>query len=121
MSDLVFGAGTDYALLLVARYREELHRFADPHDGVRRVIRGCVGFLSPATTTPTSSAGALPVGIHVPTDVCRFVFLRLLSLGGRGILAAGASTSAASAAATATTALARLALGRSFLGPGLLD
>jgi RND superfamily putative drug exporter len=28
---LVFGAGTDYALLLVARYREELRRHADRH------------------------------------------------------------------------------------------
>jgi putative drug exporter of the RND superfamily len=28
---LVFGAGTDYALLLVARYREELHRHEDRH------------------------------------------------------------------------------------------
>ncbi|NLT07183.1 MAG: MMPL family transporter [Solirubrobacterales bacterium] len=31
MSVLVLGAGTDYALLLVARYREELHRHPDKH------------------------------------------------------------------------------------------
>ncbi|BCY07743.1 putative membrane protein ActII-3 [Actinoplanes sp. L3-i22] len=31
---LVFGAGTDYALLLVARYREELRRHADRHDAM---------------------------------------------------------------------------------------
>jgi putative drug exporter of the RND superfamily len=31
---LVFGAGTDYALLLVARYREELRRRADRHEAM---------------------------------------------------------------------------------------
>jgi RND superfamily putative drug exporter len=31
---LVFGAGTDYALLLVARYREELRRHADRHQAM---------------------------------------------------------------------------------------
>ena len=36
MSVLVLGAGTDYALLLVARYREELHRRPT---GTRRCAR----------------------------------------------------------------------------------
>ncbi len=36
---LVFGAGTDYALLLIARYREELTRHADPHAAMRVAIR----------------------------------------------------------------------------------
>src|SRR5215204_6020176 len=31
---LVFGAGTDYALLLTARYREELRRHADRHEAM---------------------------------------------------------------------------------------
>jgi RND superfamily putative drug exporter len=31
---LVFGAGTDYALLLVARYREELRRHVDKHEAM---------------------------------------------------------------------------------------
>jgi RND superfamily putative drug exporter len=35
---LVFGAGTDYALLLVARYREELRRHPDHHDALRKAV-----------------------------------------------------------------------------------
>ena len=31
---LVFGAGTDYALLLTARYREELRRHGDRHEAM---------------------------------------------------------------------------------------
>ncbi len=36
MSILVVGATTDYSLLLVARYREELRRFASPYDAMKR-------------------------------------------------------------------------------------
>src|SRR5579862_4780579 len=36
---LVFGAGTDYALLLVARYREELRRHERPVDAMRQALR----------------------------------------------------------------------------------
>ena len=38
MSVLVLGAGTDYALLLVARYREELHRTTDKHQAMRTAL-----------------------------------------------------------------------------------
>jgi putative drug exporter of the RND superfamily len=38
MSVLVLGAGTDYALLLVARYREELHRTADKYEAMRTAL-----------------------------------------------------------------------------------
>ncbi len=36
---LVFGAGTDYALLLVARYREELRRHEDKHEAMNLALR----------------------------------------------------------------------------------
>jgi len=36
---LVFGAGTDYALLLVARYREELRRHQDKHEAMALAMR----------------------------------------------------------------------------------
>jgi len=35
---LMFGVGTDYCLLLVSRYREELKRFEDKHDAIRRAV-----------------------------------------------------------------------------------
>ncbi|MFG2990904.1 MMPL family transporter [Streptomyces sp. NPDC048257] len=41
MTALVFGAGTDYALLLVARYRDELRRTPLPYDAMRTALRGC--------------------------------------------------------------------------------
>ncbi|MGW6057893.1 MMPL family transporter [Streptomyces sp. NPDC055189] len=36
---LVFGVGTDYALLLIARYREELHRQEDRHKAMGTALR----------------------------------------------------------------------------------
>ncbi|WP_405653262.1 MMPL family transporter [Streptomyces sp. RK9] len=41
MTILVFGAGTDYALLIVSRYREELRRIERPYDAMRAALRGC--------------------------------------------------------------------------------
>ncbi len=51
MSVLVLGAGTDYALLLVARYREELHRTADKYEAMRTALEsaGPAIFASAAT------------------------------------------------------------------------
>ncbi len=43
-SVLVFGAGTNYALLLVSRYRDELHR----HDDHRMALRAAVRHAAPA-------------------------------------------------------------------------
>jgi putative drug exporter of the RND superfamily len=39
LSVLVLGAGTDYALLLVARYREELRRHSDRHEAMGLALR----------------------------------------------------------------------------------
>ena len=36
---LMFGVGTDYSLLLVSRYREELHRIEDKHEAMARAVR----------------------------------------------------------------------------------
>ena len=51
MSIIVLGAGTDYALLIVARYREELHREDDRHKAMRAAMTsaGPAVFASAAT------------------------------------------------------------------------
>ncbi|MFE2299242.1 MMPL family transporter [Streptomyces sp. NPDC059445] len=41
MTILVFGAGTDYALLIISRYREELRRVERPYDAMKEALRGC--------------------------------------------------------------------------------
>ena len=40
LSVLVVGAATDYALLLIARYREELHIFESRFDAMRAAYKG---------------------------------------------------------------------------------
>jgi putative drug exporter of the RND superfamily len=51
MSVLVLGAGTDYALLIVARYREELHSTEDRHEAMQAAMAsaGPAVFASAAT------------------------------------------------------------------------
>ncbi|MFD3442469.1 MMPL family transporter [Streptomyces sp. NPDC058685] len=53
---LVFGVGTDYALLLIARYREELHRHEDRHRAMTIALRRS----GPAIL---ASAGTIAVGL----------------------------------------------------------
>ncbi|MGW0811734.1 MMPL family transporter [Streptomyces viridiviolaceus] len=53
---LVFGVGTDYALLLIARYREELHRHVDRHDAMHIAL----GRSGPAVL---ASAGTIAAGL----------------------------------------------------------
>lgn len=50
-SVLVFGAGTNYALLLIARYREELRRSEDRHDAMRTAL----GEAAPAILASSST------------------------------------------------------------------
>ncbi len=74
LSILVIGAGTDYALLLVARYREELRRHQDKHEAMALAMRraGPAIFASGLTVMATllslslakvnGTAGLGPIG-----------------------------------------------------------
>nr|WP_232014228.1 MMPL family transporter [Cellulomonas fimi] len=57
LSILVVGASVDYALLLVARYREELRRAEHPATAMRRALRAC--FEPVAASAGTVAAGVL--------------------------------------------------------------
>jgi RND superfamily putative drug exporter len=48
---LVFGAGTDYALLLVARYREELHNHEDKHEAMAFALHRAGPAIVASSTT----------------------------------------------------------------------
>jgi putative drug exporter of the RND superfamily len=51
---LVFGAGTDYALLLVSRYREELHHHERPIDAMKAALRGAGPAIAASAATVTA-------------------------------------------------------------------
>ncbi|MEO6144702.1 MAG: MMPL family transporter, partial [Dermatophilaceae bacterium] len=95
---LVFGAGTDYALLLVARYREELRRHEDRHEAMAFALHrtGPAIFASGATViagmlcllvaTMNSTKGLGPVaavGIAVGLMVMLTLLPALLVIFGR--------------------------------------
>ncbi|WP_225821214.1 MMPL family transporter [Streptomyces naphthomycinicus] len=75
MTVLVLGAGTDYALLLISRHREELRRHERPYDAMRAALRGCgpailassgtvaAGLLCLLAADLNSSSGMGPVGM----------------------------------------------------------
>ncbi|NJP32030.1 MMPL family transporter [Micromonospora thermarum] len=48
---LVFGVGVDYALLLIARYREELRRHADRHAAMAVALRRSYGAIGASAAT----------------------------------------------------------------------
>jgi len=74
LSVLVLGAGIDYALLLVARYREELRRFEDRHEAMAHALHRAapaifasgstviIGLLCLTFAQMNSTAGLGPVG-----------------------------------------------------------
>ncbi|MEN3539947.1 MMPL family transporter [Microbispora sp. ZYX-F-249] len=97
---LVFGAGTDYALLLVARYREELRRHADRHQAMAVALRRAVpaivasaatvaiGMLCLLFAQMNSTAGLGPVtaiGVVVALIVMITLLPALLVIFGRWI------------------------------------
>ncbi|WP_205324466.1 MMPL family transporter [Glycomyces sp. YM15] len=100
---LVFGAATDYALLLVARFREELDAGADRFTAVRRALR--------ATIEPiAASAGTVILGV-----LC-LLFSQLDSNRGLGPVAAIGIAAAFLAAVTFLPAVLAL-FGRAAFWP----
>lgn len=51
LSVLVFGAGTDYALLLISRYRDELRLREDRYDAMAAAVRGTAEAILASSTT----------------------------------------------------------------------
>jgi RND superfamily putative drug exporter len=97
---LVFGAGTDYALLLVARYREELRRHDDRHEAmafalhraapaiVASALTVVLGMLCLLVAQMNSTAGLGPVcaiGIVIGLLVMITLLPALLVIVGRWI------------------------------------
>ncbi|MEU6136162.1 MMPL family transporter [Nocardioides sp. NPDC047086] len=89
LSILAIGAGTDYALLLVSRYREELRNFEDRHDAMAHALhRAAPAILASAVTVilamlcltfaeMNSTAGMGPV-VAVGIGVTYLVMVTLL-------------------------------------------
>jgi RND superfamily putative drug exporter len=61
LSVLVLGAGTDYALLLVSRYREELHTHEDKHEALALALRNAGPAIVASALTVTAALLCLSV------------------------------------------------------------
>ncbi|MFF4044764.1 MMPL family transporter [Streptomyces sp. NPDC001816] len=59
---LAVGVGTDYALLLIARYREELHRREDRHTAMALAVHGSLPALAASAATVTIATLCLVFG-----------------------------------------------------------
>ena len=89
LSVLVIGAATDYALLLIARYREELHHHEDRFDAMRAAYKGvwepilasgstvAIALLVLLFSQLTNTAGLGPIGA-IGIVVSMFTILTLL-------------------------------------------
>ncbi|WP_328652925.1 efflux RND transporter permease subunit [Micromonospora sp. NBC_00330] len=99
-SVLVFGAATDYALLLIARYREELHREEDRFAAMRAALRrtaepilasggtvvlGVLTLLLSEQETNRALAVACATGVVFAMLSALFVLPAVLVLFGRGL------------------------------------
>jgi putative drug exporter of the RND superfamily len=62
LSVLVLGAGTDYALLLISRYREELHNYDSRVDAMMRAWRGAAPAIAASAATVVVGLLCLTLG-----------------------------------------------------------
>ncbi|WP_196809243.1 MMPL family transporter [Conexibacter woesei] len=67
VSVLVFGAGTNYALLLIARYREELRRHEERHEAMRAALGHAAPAILASSSTVALSLSTLALA-HLPFD-----------------------------------------------------
>lgn len=97
---LVFGAGTDYALLLVARYREELRRHDDRHEAMAlamhragpavlasgaTVVLGMLVLLAAEMNSTSGLGPVAAIGVAVALVAMITLFPALLVIFGRWI------------------------------------
>lgn len=62
LSVLVFGAGTNYALLLIARYRDELRLYEDRREAMRKALRGAGPAVIASGSTVALALASLLLG-----------------------------------------------------------